>query len=148
MFCVPIFLMNGNTLAKINIISETSKLFREYFRFLFGVSFTTNTQKVYRFPFAHPPLFLRTKVGEALIPHRLWNGLATDLERRYNGGKYRTQENCNVEIAFPISKNRIFKLLCNSSPIALQVIVTLIVTAVIHFNTLVTHSSPRHRILY
>ena len=33
-----------------------------------------------------------------------WNGLATDLERRYNGGKYTTQENCNVEIAFPISK--------------------------------------------
>ena len=39
MFCVPIFLKNGNTLAKINIISGTSKLFREYFRFLFGVYF-------------------------------------------------------------------------------------------------------------
>ena len=45
MFCVPIFLMNGNTLAKINIISGTSKFFREYFQFLFGVYFTiTNKQ--------------------------------------------------------------------------------------------------------
>ena len=104
--------------------------------------------RFFRFPFALPPLFLLSKLGEALIPHRLWYGGTTDLERRYNGGKYTTQENCNVEIAFPISKNRIFKLLCNSSPIALQVVVTLIVTAVIHFNTLVTHSSPRHRILY
>ena len=37
---------------------------------------------------------------------------------------------------------RIFTKLVNSSPSTLQVIVTLWVTAVIHFKTLVTHSSP------
>jgi hypothetical protein len=65
-----------------------------------------------------------------------------------SGGKYTTQENCNVEIAFPISKNRILTPLCNSSPVELQVVVPLIVTAVIYFNSLVTHSSPRYGILY
>ena len=40
-------------------------------------------------------------------------------------------------------KKRIFTLLVNSSPSTLQVIVTLWVTAVIHFKTLVTHSSPK-----
>ena len=40
-------------------------------------------------------------------------------------------------------KKRIFILLCNSSPVTQQVIVTLLVTAVIHFKTLVTHSSPK-----
>ena len=37
---------------------------------------------------------------------------------------------------------RIFTKLVNSSPSTLQVIVTLWVTAVIHFKALVTHSSP------
>ena len=40
-------------------------------------------------------------------------------------------------------KKRIFIQLVNSSPLALQVIVTLTITAVIHFKTLVTHSSPK-----
>ena len=40
-------------------------------------------------------------------------------------------------------KKRILEQLVNSSPLALQVIVTLFVTAVIHFKTLVTHSSPK-----
>ena len=40
-------------------------------------------------------------------------------------------------------KKSIFTLLVNSSPLALQVIVTLLVTAVIHFKALVTHSSPK-----
>ena len=40
-------------------------------------------------------------------------------------------------------KKRIFILLCNSSPVTLQVIETLLVTAVIHFKALVTHSSPK-----
>ena len=40
-------------------------------------------------------------------------------------------------------KKRIFTLLVNSSPVALQVIVTLLVTAVIHFKALVTYSSPK-----
>ena len=39
-------------------------------------------------------------------------------------------------------KKRILEQLVNSSPLALQVIVTLLVTAVIHFKALVTHSSP------
>ena len=38
---------------------------------------------------------------------------------------------------------RILEQLVNSSPLALQVIVTLLVTAVIHFKALVTHSSPK-----
>ena len=40
-------------------------------------------------------------------------------------------------------KKRIFTLLVNSSPSALQVVVTLWVTEVIHFEALVTHSSPK-----
>ena len=40
-------------------------------------------------------------------------------------------------------KKRIFILLCNSSPVTLQVIVTLLVTVVIYFKALVTHSSPK-----
>ena len=40
-------------------------------------------------------------------------------------------------------KKRILEQLVNSSPLALQVIVTLLVTAVIHFETLVTHLSPK-----
>ena len=40
-------------------------------------------------------------------------------------------------------KKRILEQLVNSSPLALQVIVTLLVTAVIHFKALVTHSSPK-----
>ena len=40
-------------------------------------------------------------------------------------------------------KKRILEQLVNSSPVALQVIVTLLVTAVIHFVSLVTHSSPK-----
>ena len=40
-------------------------------------------------------------------------------------------------------KKRIFTLLCNSSPVTLQVIVTLTITEVIHFKALVTHSSPK-----
>ena len=40
-------------------------------------------------------------------------------------------------------KKGIFTLLVNSSPLALQVIVTLWVIAVIHFKALVTHSSPK-----
>ena len=40
-------------------------------------------------------------------------------------------------------KKRIFIQLVNSSPSTLQVIVTLLVTAVIHFETLVTHLSPK-----
>ena len=40
-------------------------------------------------------------------------------------------------------KKRILEQLVNSSPVALQVIVTLLVTAVIHFKALVTHSSPK-----
>ena len=40
-------------------------------------------------------------------------------------------------------KKRILEELVNSSPSALQVIVTLFVTAVIHFTSLVTHSSPK-----
>ena len=39
-------------------------------------------------------------------------------------------------------KKRILEQLVNSSPSALQVVVTLWVTAVIHFKALVTHSSP------
>ena len=42
-----------------------------------------------------------------------------------------------------LMKKRILEQLVNSSPLALQVIVTLWVTAVIHFKTLVTHSSPK-----
>ena len=45
------------------------------------------------------------------------NGLATDLERRYNGGKYTTQENCNIEIAFWLSEKEFSK---NSSLITLN----------------------------
>ena len=41
------------------------------------------------------------------------------------------------------SEKRIFTLLVNSSPITLQMVVLLLVTAVIHFKTLVTHSSPK-----
>ena len=40
-------------------------------------------------------------------------------------------------------KKRIFTLLVNSSPLTLQVIVTLTITEVIHFKALVTHSSPK-----
>ena len=40
-------------------------------------------------------------------------------------------------------KKRIFTQLVNSSPSTLQVVVTLAITAVIHFKTLVTHSSPQ-----
>ena len=40
-------------------------------------------------------------------------------------------------------KKRIFTLLVNSSPLTLQIVVTLWVTAVIHFKALVTHSSPK-----
>ena len=40
-------------------------------------------------------------------------------------------------------KKRILEQLVNSSPVALQVIVTLLVTAVIHFKALVTHLSPK-----
>ncbi len=40
-------------------------------------------------------------------------------------------------------KKRIFIQLVNSSPSTLQVIVTLTITAVIHFKALVTHSSPK-----
>ena len=40
-------------------------------------------------------------------------------------------------------KKRILEKLVNSSPLTLQVIVTLLVTAVIHFKALVTHSSPK-----
>ena len=40
-------------------------------------------------------------------------------------------------------KKRILEQLVNSSPLALQVIVTLFVTAVIHLKALVTHSSPK-----
>ena len=38
---------------------------------------------------------------------------------------------------------RILEQLVNSSPLALQVIVTLTITEVIHFKALVTHSSPK-----
>ena len=41
-------------------------------------------------------------------------------------------------------KKRILEQFVNSSPSTLQVIVTLLVTAVIHFKTLVTHSSPKY----
>ena len=44
-------------------------------------------------------------------------------------------------VAFALKK-RILEQLVNSSPLALQVVVTLLVTAVIHFKALVTHSSP------
>ena len=40
-------------------------------------------------------------------------------------------------------KNRILILLVNSSPLTLQVIVALVVTAVIYFKTLVTHLSSK-----
>ncbi len=40
-------------------------------------------------------------------------------------------------------KKRILEQLVNSSPSTLQVIVTLTITAVIHFKALVTHSSPK-----
>ena len=40
-------------------------------------------------------------------------------------------------------KKRILEQLVNSSPSTLQVIVTLLVTAVILFKALVTHSSPK-----
>ena len=40
-------------------------------------------------------------------------------------------------------KKRILEQLVNSSPLTLQIVVTLWVTAVIHFKTLVTHSSPK-----
>ena len=40
-------------------------------------------------------------------------------------------------------KKRILEQLVNSSPVTLQVIETLLVTAVIHFKALVTHSSPK-----
>ena len=49
---------------------------------------------------------------------------------------------CGICGCFTLKK-RIFTLLVNSSPLALQVIVTLLVTAVIHFKALVTHSSPK-----
>ena len=39
-------------------------------------------------------------------------------------------------------QKRILTPLCNLSPVTSQVIVALIVTAVIHFKALVTHSSP------
>ena len=40
-------------------------------------------------------------------------------------------------------KKRILEQLVNSSPSTLQVIETLLVTEVIHFKALVTHSSPK-----
>ena len=40
-------------------------------------------------------------------------------------------------------KKRILEELVNSSPVTQQVIETLLVTAVIHFKALVTHSSPK-----
>ena len=40
-------------------------------------------------------------------------------------------------------KKRILEQLVNSSPVTLQVIETLLVTAVIHFKALVTHLSPK-----
>ena len=49
---------------------------------------------------------------------------------------------CGICGCFTLKK-RIFTQLVNSSPITLQVIVTLLVTAVIHFKALVTHSSPK-----
>jgi hypothetical protein len=45
-------------------------------------------------------------------------------------------------MAFSLKK-RILEQLVNSSPSTLQVIVTLTITAVIHFKALVTHSSPK-----
>ena len=40
-------------------------------------------------------------------------------------------------------KKRILEELVNSSPLTLQIVVTLLVTAVIHFKALVTHLSPK-----
>ena len=66
----------------------------------------------------------------------------TDLKRRWNGliteSLYSGKKECFLDL-----KNRIFILLCNSSPSTLQVVVTLMVTAVIHFKALVTHSPPK-----
>ena len=49
---------------------------------------------------------------------------------------------CGICGCFTLKK-RIFTLLVNSSPSALQIVVTLWVTAVIHFKALVTHLSPK-----
>lgn len=80
------------------------------------------------------------------------NGFETDLERRNSEGitdlNIQDKRIVMSRLHFPFQKNRILIILCNSSPVELQVIVTLIVTAVIHFNLLVTHSSPRYGILY
>ena len=78
--------------------------------------------------------------------------IGTDLERRNSEGitDLNIQDKRIVisRLHFKFQKNRILIPLCNSSPSTLQVVVTLFVTAVIHFNTLVTHSSPRYGILH
>ncbi|MBQ2524094.1 MAG: hypothetical protein II541_07795 [Prevotella sp.] len=70
------------------------------------------------------------------------------MERRRNGGTSVRCRNCYVEIAKSVSEKRIFTLLCNSSPIALQHANVQRVATVIHFVPLVTHSSPAYEILY
>ena len=55
-------------------------------------------------------------------------------------GRMASRERCYPLCSY--QKKRILEQLCNSSPVALQVVVALIVTAVIHLQTLVTHSSP------
>jgi len=61
-------------------------------------------------------------------------------------GRYGCEVKKDVDVnheKYKNSEKRILEQLYDSSPSTLQVIVALIVTAVIHFEALVTHSSPK-----
>ena len=79
---------------------------------------------------------------------RTFIDFATDLQRTCSGGSTKAKQPLSRIAHFYIQKNRIFTLLVNSSPVALQVTVALDITAVIHFASLVTHSSPSHSISF
>ena len=79
---------------------------------------------------------------------RTFTDFATDLQRTCNGRSTKAKQPLSRIAHFHIQKNRIFTLLVNSAPVALQQYVHQRITWVIHFVSLVTHSSPLHDISF
>ena len=90
--------------------------------------------------YSHFMVVLPMGLGRDL--QRLCNGVEAKVERKISGGSTEASQPLTLGTHIHRKKNRISALLCNSSPVTLQVIVTLDITAVIHFVPLVTHSSP------
>ena len=90
--------------------------------------------------YSHFMVVLPMGLGRDL--QRLCNGVEAKVERKISEGSTEASQPLTLGTHIHRKKNRISALLCNSSPVTLQVIVTLDITAVIHFVPLVTHSSP------